>query len=79
MDEQEFVRDLPKKVYGENYDHSQYEHMLKFYHDFGNFLDDLYSYSLDFYERLYINSLNKLDKFVKNLSITLDNYKKKSE
>ena len=33
----ELVRDLTKKVYGENYDQSQYEHMLKFYHDFNNF------------------------------------------
>ena len=73
------VRDLTKKVYGGNYDQSQYEDMLKFYHDFNNFLGDIYSNSLSFYERLYINSLDKLDKFVKNLSITLDNYKKKSE
>ena len=43
MDEQEFVRDLTKMVYGENYDHSQYEHMLNFYHNYENFLDNLYS------------------------------------
>ena len=29
----ELVRDLTIKVYGENYNQQQYEHMLKFYHD----------------------------------------------
>ena len=76
MDDQELIRDLTKKVYGENYDHSQYENMLKSYHNFEKILDILHTFSLNFYKRLYSNSFNKLDKFVKNLSTSLDNYKK---
>ena len=75
----ELVRDLTKKVYGENYNQQQYEHMLTFYHDFNNFLKDLYLNGLNFCKKLHTNSLNKLDIFVKNLSTSIDNYKKNLE
>ena len=76
MDEKLVRDDITKMVYGDNYDHSQYENTLNCIHDFENFFDNLYSNGLDF--KNFFGSLcsNGFDKFVKSLSTFLDDYNK---
>ena len=62
-DERKFedtVRKLTKMVYGDHYDHSQYENILNCLHDFENFFENL--------------SLNGFRKLVKSLGTFLDDY-----
>ena len=71
-DERKFedtVRKLTKMVYGDNYDHSQYENILNCLHDFENFFGNL-CLNTPFWGL----SLNGFRKLVKSLGTFLDDY-----